>query len=302
MKTMLYKFVLIFGIVLLCAFAASGQTVVNLTVTDTPDNQTWNNGTWSVKLQPAAGNLSQTNSFTLLSGGGSLAAQSGSLSGTATAAISLPANANIAPTSNWQFTVCPQPSNNAACFQQSVTVSTSSPQTLNITPPSIRINLATATPPVSAYATGEISAAVGGSQFYLIGTGIQVCSVVSGSTCTTWAGTGGGGGITQGATLPATCTPSSTGPFQVTAATTYGSVAIGPGTVFYCDSTNHWTPVALGSGAGPVVGWYLGPQCPTSNTGQCFFTLANTQVDNTCSWASTGPTITCSDGPFVAGD
>src|SRR5690349_18995153 len=119
------KLLIVVGLMLLWAASAFGQTTVNLTVTDTPDNQTWNNGTWSVKLQPAAGNLSQTNSFTLLSGGGSLAAQSGSLSGTATAAISLPANANIAPTSNWQFTVCPQPSNNAACFQQSVTVSTS---------------------------------------------------------------------------------------------------------------------------------------------------------------------------------
>jgi hypothetical protein len=172
------------------AVSALSQTTVNLTVQDTPDNQLWANGTWAVQLQQGAGNSDQTRTFTILSGGGSLANQSGSLSGTATASIVLPANANIGPGgTKWQFTVCPQAS--ASCFQQSVTVSTSSPQTLAINPPSIRINLATATPPISAYATGEISGAVIGSQFYLLGTGIQVCSAVSGNTCTTWTAGGG---------------------------------------------------------------------------------------------------------------
>ena len=179
------------------AFPVLSQTTVNLSVVDTPDSQAWNSGTWSVKLQPPAGNLSQTNTFTLLSGGGSLAAQSGTLSGTGTASMSLPANANIGPNGTvWQFTVCPQAS--AGCFQQSVTVSTSSPQTLALNPPSIRINLTTATPPISAYATGEISGAVIGSQFYLLGTGIQVCSATTGNTCTTWTASGGGGGLPSG--------------------------------------------------------------------------------------------------------
>jgi hypothetical protein len=197
------KRLLLLTLLLLVTAASSfAQTTVNLTVTDSPDNQLWNNGTWQVKLQQAAGNSSGTNSFTLLSGGGSLLAQTGSLSGTATAAIVLPANANIGPGgTTWQFTVCPQPANNAACFQQSVTVSTSSPQTLNINPPSIRINLAVATPPVSAYATGEITGAVVGSQFFLIGTGIQVCSVVTGNSCTTWVSAGGGSGTAGSAGL-----------------------------------------------------------------------------------------------------
>lgn len=186
----LYKFVPILIFVLLCTISVSAQTTVNLTVTDTPDNQTWNNGTWSVQLQPASGNLSGTRTFTLISGGGSLSNQSGSLSSTGTASISLPANANIGPVTVWQFPVCPQASAN--CFQQSVTVSTSSPQALSITPASIRINMASATPPISAYTTGEIQGAALGSQFYLIGTGEQFCTAVSGNNCSTWASNSGG--------------------------------------------------------------------------------------------------------------
>lgn len=179
-------------LLLLLPALLQAQTTVNLSVTDTPDNQTWNNGTWTVKLiQNPAFNFTGSG-FTLLSGGGSLGGQTGTLSGAGTASISLPANANIAPQSLWQFTVCPQAS--AQCFQQNVTVSTSSPQTLNMTPPSIRINLTTAAPPVSLYATGEVTQAVLGSQFFLIGTGQQFCTAVTGTTCNTWGGSTSGGG------------------------------------------------------------------------------------------------------------
>jgi hypothetical protein len=184
--------------VLFLSPSAYPQTTINLSVTDTPDNQTWNNGTWSVQLQPASGSSQdQTKVFTLLSGGGSLANQSGSLSGTGTASMSLPANANIGPKSQWQFTVCPQAS--SGCFQQAVTVSTSSPQTLNINPPSIRINLFAATPPVFAYAVGEISGGAPGSTWFLIGSGQQFCATVSGNTCTSWSSGSGSGCIVGGA-------------------------------------------------------------------------------------------------------
>jgi len=186
------------SLALVMAASAFSQTTVNLTVQDTPDNQLWANGTWTAKLQPSAGNLSQTNPFTLVSGAGSILPQSGSLSASGTAAIVVAPNANIGPQSQWLFTVCPQGS--GGCFQQAVTVTVSTPQTLAITPPSIRINLATASPPVSTYATGEITGAVVGSQFYLIGTGIQVCSVVSGNSCTTWVASGGG--ISSLTTIP----------------------------------------------------------------------------------------------------
>jgi hypothetical protein len=58
----------------------------------------------------------------------------------------------------------------------------------------------------------------------------------------------------------------------------------------------------VGAGASPVMGLYLANSCSVANTGSCYFTLANTQQDVTCSWATTGPTITCSDGPFVSTD
>lgn len=183
-------FIILVTASLFIAVGAQAQTTVNLTVTDTPDNQAWASGTWAVQLQPAPGSLSQTRTF-ILTGGGSLSPQSGALSGTGTASITLPANANIGPASTWQFTVCPQAS--SGCFQQGVTVTTSSPQTLNITPPSIRINLAIATPPVSAYTTAEVTNAVLGSTFFLIGTGPQFCNAVSNGTCTAWSGISGGG-------------------------------------------------------------------------------------------------------------
>jgi hypothetical protein len=178
---------------LLVGVPTFAQTTVNLSVSDIPDGQAWANGTWVVRIQLAANNFGTGSVPTLLSGGGSLNTQSGALDGTGSTSVSLPANANIGPKTVWQFTVCPQAS--AGCFQQSVAVGTSSPQALTINPPSIRINLAIAVPPVSAYSTTEISAASLGSQFLLIGTGLQICTAVSGNSCTTWQS--GGGGISS---------------------------------------------------------------------------------------------------------
>src|SRR6516225_4719671 len=196
MMTRLYIYVSIFILVLLCATGVQAQTVVNFTVSDTPDNQLWYNGTWSVQLIPAQGNPDQTRNFRIISGGGSTAAQNGALSTTGTASVSLPANANIAPTGTvWQFTVCPGAT--SGCFQQSVTVSTSSPQTLTITPPSIRISLLNPSGQQSTYSRNEISAAAFESHFLELGTSVGtpvflVCNAVSGSTCTNWIQNGVG--------------------------------------------------------------------------------------------------------------
>src|SRR5215475_6757298 len=122
---------LLFILLLVLVPIAQGQTTVNLTVSDTPDAQTWNNGTWAVQL--IGGSPGQTSPFTITSGGGSLANQNGTLSGTGTASMSLPATANIAPANTkWQFYVCSQ--QGTACFQSNVVVSTSSPQTLTLNP------------------------------------------------------------------------------------------------------------------------------------------------------------------------
>lgn len=184
----------LFVVCLLLGFASSlyAQTTVNLTVQDTPDNQTWNNGTWTVKLQIAPGQPPPAGPFTIISGGGSVASQNGTLSATGTASFTLPANSNIAPANSvWVFNVCAQGS--GGCFSANITVTTSSPQTVTISPPSPRVNLTTTAPPISLYSTTEAVGAAIGSQFYLIGTGIQACSAVSGNLCTTWASSGGGG-------------------------------------------------------------------------------------------------------------
>lgn len=60
----------------------------------------------------------------------------------------------------------------------------------------------------------------------------------------------------------------------------------------------------VGYGAEPLApGMFaLSPNCPVGNTSNCYYSPSNTQVDHTCSWASTGPTVTCTDAPFVSGD
>src|SRR5271154_941851 len=170
-------------------FVTGAQTTVNLTVSDTPDAQTWNSGTWTATLQMRPGQPPPSGAFQIISGGGSVVSQSGSLSATGTAAIPLPANANINPSQSvWSFSVCPQAT--WACYQSFVTVSTSSPQTLAINPPSIRINFQNATPPVTAYTNAEVVGASLGSQYYNLVSGTyQICSI-SASPCT-WVSGGG---------------------------------------------------------------------------------------------------------------
>jgi hypothetical protein len=189
------------SLLFLFALSLSAQTTVNLSVTDTPDNQTWNNGTWSVNLTMRIGN-NPSGVYTIISGGGSTAPQSGALSATGTAAIALPANANIAPADSiWVFQVCPQAS--SPCYQQQVTVVATSPQTVALTPPSIRINMFTAIPPVAAYADGELTGVKIGNVYYnLPGALERICQATSGNNCTTWVNNGGGGGGGSGTVQP----------------------------------------------------------------------------------------------------
>lgn len=171
---------------------ASAQTTVNLSVTDTPDNQTWNNGTYSVTLQATPGS-NVVGPFSVTSGGGSVASQSGSLSATGTASFSLPANVNVSPFgTQWGVTVCSQAT--WGCFTQRVTITTSSPQTVALTPPSIRINFANTTPPIAAYTDTEVTGAVLGSVYYnIIALGNKTCTALTGASCTTWSVPSGAG-------------------------------------------------------------------------------------------------------------
>jgi len=58
----------------------------------------------------------------------------------------------------------------------------------------------------------------------------------------------------------------------------------------------------VGSGASPVMAFYLAPQCPAANTGQCYQTPANTQVQNTCTVSTSNSNVVCPANTFVAGD
>lgn len=50
----------------------------------------------------------------------------------------------------------------------------------------------------------------------------------------------------------------------------------------------------VGSGASPVMGFYLSPACPQNNSGgNCFYTPANTQQNNLCTYTSASATVTC---------
>jgi len=184
---------LVFGLFLYLAPCVSGQTTVNLTVSDTPDAQTWNSGTWTAVLQMRPGSPPPTGGFVVVSGGGSVSSQRGSLSSSGTASISLPANANINPSqTQWALTVCPQAT--YSCYQSFVTVSTSSPQALTISPPSIRINYQNSTPPVVAYTDTEVVGASLGSVYYNTTSGTQrVC----GLPLCTWSALSGSTGAPQ---------------------------------------------------------------------------------------------------------
>jgi hypothetical protein len=74
-----------------------------------------------------------------------------------------------------------------------------------------------------------------------------------------------------------------------------GSISAAPGGTV--TATN-----GVGATGAPIMGLYLSNSCPVANTGQCYFTFADTRQDNTCSWVSTGPTVTCTDGPFLSTD
>src|SRR5258706_685631 len=171
------------------ASAGAQSTTLSGTVTDTPDGQLWLNGkitgTFVPNSQyPIFANYSWT--------GGTLPfTVTGALTGTGTYSISVPSNSAITPiNSQWSFQLCPQGSGSCVTFAN-VTV-TGATQTLNFAPSSIRINLSTATPPISAYADAEIVGAVIGSQYYsLTAAGNRVCQAVSGNTCTTWGAAGG---------------------------------------------------------------------------------------------------------------
>jgi hypothetical protein len=108
---------------------------------------------------------------------------------------------------------------------------------------------------------------------------------------------GAGSGITQVASLPGTCTAGTQ--YQLT-----GS----PYTVSVCGPANTFTPVT-GAGVGgstnpaaPNMGIYLSNQCLTANTGQCYYTFADTLTFADCNWTNSTTTLNCTGSHFLSTD
>lgn len=221
----LFIFLLLLSFARLCV----AQTTVNLSVTDTPDNQTWNNGTWAVTLKQQPG-TSGGPPFNIISGGGSTADQSGLLSNTGTATMSLPANSNIAPAlSWWYFTVCPNAS--AQCYSIGVIINPASPQTVALIPPSIRINVLVTPPPITAYADQEISGTVQGSLYYNVTIlSYRQCDASANGVCSVWSTLS----IKSGPTNPTNCQPG-----QI-----FGNTSTTPPTLYICGPANTWSLVS----------------------------------------------------------
>ena len=184
-------------LVLLWATLCQGQsTSVTLQVTDL-DVQTWNNGTWSVQLTSPPGvpccnyNILGTNTPVPNQ------QQSGALSGTGGASLTVTPNTSIAPArTQWTFQVCPQASP-SPCFQQSFTI-TGAAQTVTINPPAIRINLQNPVVKVTAYQDIEaVNGSFGSEYFNLTSSAVRVCISVALNVCT-YAALGGGGGTPGG--------------------------------------------------------------------------------------------------------
>lgn len=162
---MLKRFSLL--IVLASALAVAQTTSVTLQVTDTPDGQSWNNGTYSATLVLQPGAPVQPFQLLPVFGGGPVTptAVSGNLSGSGGASFTLTSNTAIAPASNtgWRVVVCPLAS--ADCFRTTVVI-TGASQTVTLNPPSIRINGANSPPATLAYADVEIASPPLGTQYF----------------------------------------------------------------------------------------------------------------------------------------
>lgn len=182
-KYSLSKYFLFFVFCLLLGSSALAQsTTVSGQVTDS-GGQAWNNGTYLFQFIPNNNFPSTTYSWT---GGVLNQSISGSLNATGGYSQSVPSNTSITPSgSQWRLQVC-SGTNPVNCFTVTQTI-TGGSQTVNVIPPPVVV------PPGggnTAYVTAEVSPAIVGSQIYILGNGLQICSVVSGGACTLWTSVG----------------------------------------------------------------------------------------------------------------
>lgn len=222
----------------LAVLPAWGQsTTVTLNVTDA-GSQAWSNGTLQFQLvgDPQYPNLS-TYTWT----GGTLPLFiNGSLNGSGSASVSVPSNSAITPgTSKWAVQVCPQAT--AKCYLGTPVVITGATQTVNLTPPAISITISN--PPVnliSAYADAEItSTPLGASYFNLTSSVTRTCTAVTGTTCNTWANSGGASSGVSSVTASAPLASSGGATPNITAGTLPNAPSPSSGYTFFLSSTSN---------------------------------------------------------------
>ncbi len=175
---------------LLIAISVQAQnTSVSATVTDA-GSVVWANGTYTFTFVP---NTQYTNGPYFNNGGIPYipVSISGSLNGSGTFTTSVPSNSTITPAGTfWQVTYCPQAT--AACQTSGKITITGSSQNIssNFVPTALVVQPGANQ---TVYNTNEAGTSIVGSQIYLIGTGLETCSAVTGTVCNTWVSSGGGG-------------------------------------------------------------------------------------------------------------
>src|SRR5271170_8362352 len=260
---------LILCLAFLLGFAVQVQaqsTTVSGTITDA-GVQSWNSGTYQFTFVP--NQAYQPEPQYAWTGGALTQNFAGTLSGTGTYSVSIPSNSAISPAgSTWAVTFCPL-ANSTCYFAGNITI-TGGTQTISPAPPAISISLTgTSSPSTRVYSTSEVAAAPLGAQIFLIGTGTQTCTAVTGNVCNTWTSASGGSS------------------FPVTSAQSVnngGSISVGAGTN---------GSIAGVQTAGPPLGTYFTNQCPIPNTLSCAYTPANAIQYVGASWNSGSPTISC---------
>lgn len=158
-------------------------------VSDTPDGQSWNNGTITFTFFGPQGTSYRWTGGTLNPN----APITATLSSTGTYSASVPDNSQITPAdSSWIVTVCPSvlPAT-SGCFKTTKVI-TSGSTILNLTPQSPRFSVPTSPQqitPISAYNDSEIVGGwIGFSYFNTITVAIRTCQAVSAAgACTTWS-------------------------------------------------------------------------------------------------------------------
>src|SRR5271155_3802063 len=166
------------------------STTVSGTITDA-GAQSWNSGTYQFTFVP--NQAYQPEPQYTWTGGALTQNFTGTLSGTGTYSVSIPSNSAISPAgSTWAVTFCPL-ANSTCYFAGNITI-TGGTQTISPAPPTISISLTgTSSPSTRVYSTSEVAAAPLGAQIFLIGTGTQTCTAVTGNVCNTWTSASGGG-------------------------------------------------------------------------------------------------------------